>query len=51
MSAGLAYQTSIAIGVAMLVGLGLSLSNLLYDRGVPRSLARYVAPAVRAQRS
>ena len=43
-AAGLAYQAPMAIGVAMLVGAGLRLSNLLYDRGVPRSLARYVAP-------
>jgi len=41
---GLAYQAPMAIGVAVLVGAGLGLSNLLYDRGVPRSLARYVAP-------
>ena len=41
---GLAYQAPMAIGVAMLVGAGLGLSNLLRDRGVPRSLARYVAP-------
>ena len=41
---GLAYQASMAIGVAMLVGAGLGLSNFLHDRGVPRSLARYVAP-------
>lgn len=43
-AAGLAYQAPMAIGVAVLVGAGLSLSNLLRDRGVPRSLARYVAP-------
>ena len=41
---GFAYQALMAIGVAMLVGTGLDLSNLLHDRGVPRSLARYVAP-------
>ena len=40
----LAYQAPMAIGVAMLVGAGLGLSNLLHDRGVPRSIARYVAP-------
>ena len=40
----LVYQAPIAIGVAMLVGAGLGLSNLLHDLGVPRSLARYVAP-------
>ena len=44
MSVGLAYQAPIVVGVAMLVGAGLGLSNLLRDRGVPRSLARYVAP-------
>ncbi len=41
---GLAFQALMAIGVAILVAMGLSLSNVLYDRGVPRSLARYVAP-------
>ncbi len=41
---GFVYQAPLAIGVAMLVGAGLGLSNLLPDRGVPRSLARYVAP-------
>ncbi len=41
---GLAYHAPMVIGVAMLVGTGLGLSNLLYDRGVPRSLARYIAP-------
>ena len=40
----LAYQAPIAISVAVLVGAGLGLSNLLHDRGIPRSLARYVAP-------
>ena len=40
----LVYQTLVAVSVAMLVGTGLSLSNLLRDRGVPRSLARCVAP-------
>ena len=44
MSVGLAYQATMAIGVAMLVGAGLGLSNLLHDGSVPRSLARYVAP-------
>ena len=43
-AAGFAHQSFIAIGAAMLVGAGLCLSNLLRDRGVPRSLARYVAP-------
>ena len=42
-AAGFAYQAPMVIGVAMLVSAGLGLSNLLYDRGVPRSLARYVA--------
>ena len=41
---GLAHQAPMAISVAMLVGAGLGLSNLMHDRGVPRSLARYVAP-------
>ncbi|HAL48322.1 MAG: hypothetical protein FI707_15785 [SAR202 cluster bacterium] len=41
---GLVYQVTMAIGVAVLVGAGLGLSNLLRDRGVPRSVARYVAP-------
>ena len=44
MSVGLTYQPPVAIGVAMLVGAGLGLSNYLRDRGVSRSLARYVAP-------
>ncbi len=43
-AAGFAYQASVATGVAILVGAGLGLSNLLYDRGVPRSLARNAAP-------
>ncbi len=41
---GRAYQAPMAISVAMLIGTGLGLSNILYDRGVPRPLARYVAP-------
>ena len=43
-AAGFAYQASVATGVAILVGAGLGLSNLLYDRGVPRSIARNAAP-------
>lgn len=41
---GLPYQAPVAISVALLVCGGLGLSNLLYDRGVPRSIARRVAP-------
>ena len=41
---GLAYQAAMAFSVALLVDGGLGLSNLLYDQGVPRSVARYVAP-------
>jgi dolichol kinase len=40
----LVLQATFATGVAALVGTGLGLSNLLRDRGVPRSYARYVAP-------
>ncbi len=40
----LAYQVSVAVSLAMLVGAGLGLSNLLRDREIPRPLARYVAP-------
>ena len=43
-ASGIAYQVAVAIGVAALVGGGLGLSNLLRDRGVPRSVARYAAP-------
>ena len=37
-------QATIAAGVALMVGAGLVLSNLLRDVGAPRALARYVAP-------
>ena len=40
----IANQATIATGVALMVGAGLVLSNLLRDLGAPRAFARYVAP-------